>query len=110
MDKTTPQINQPLTSSQKKIAEISAPTAVETAQNTNIPDQIADEIEELIEARKEESHWLVPIIVVLVVGATIYLAIDNNKVEYVYSLASAAFAFYFGQLVPSYNSNKKSRL
>lgn len=38
--------------------------------------------------------------VVMVVGATIYLSVIDKKIEYVYSLASACFGYYFGMISP----------
>lgn len=44
--------------------------------------------------------WMIPLMVVMVVGATIYLAVRDSQIEYVYSLASACFGYYFGFISP----------
>ena len=46
--------------------------------------------------------WCIPLMVVFVTGATIYLSVLNNQIEYVYSLATACFGYYFGQFTARY--------
>lgn len=44
----------------------------------------------------------------MVVGATIYLAVMDKKIEYVYSLATACFGYYFGTITaPSLSELKR---
>ena len=90
-------------STQKKTELPSTPWPPTAAPDADFYSEFHEEVEELINSRTRESHWLVPLIVFMVVGATIYLAVLNNKVEYVYSLASACFGYYFGQLVQTPN-------
>lgn len=54
------------------------------------------ELQKVIKKQNRYGLWLVPVIVLLVVAATIYLSVINNKIEYVYSLATASFGYYFG--------------
>ena len=56
------------------------------------------EINTLLAQRTQKYTWMIPVMVVMVVGATIYLAVLERKTEYVYSLATACFGYYFGNL------------
>src|SRR5690606_8154854 len=98
----TPQISRTLLQPQKKTAQIGAEISAQQPEADDISPEIIAAISSLIAARKRESQWLVPVIVVMVVGATIYISILQGKAEYVYSLASASFGYYFGQLGRKY--------
>jgi hypothetical protein len=43
-----------------------------------------------------ENSWLLAILVIAVVGATLYLSIKNNSMDVVDALATAVFGYYFG--------------
>lgn len=67
---------------------------------TPLPADIIAQVDREIQAKITEKNlrytWLIPIMVVMVVAATIYLAVLERKTEYVYSLATACFGYYFG--------------
>lgn len=58
--------------------------------------KIDGEIDKVLGPEKLRYAWMIPVMVVMVVGATIYLAVLERKTEYVYSLATACFGYYFG--------------
>lgn len=90
-------MNQPLTQTQKKTEPAQPDSLVAPVPADTLNPEIIAAVSAMIEARRKESLWLVPLIVFMIVAATIYLAILNNKVEYVYSLATACIGYYFGQ-------------
>lgn len=44
----------------------------------------------------KDNNWLLPVMVVMITAATIYLSIKNNTTDVVYSLCTAIFGYYFG--------------
>lgn len=79
---------------------IEIPHSIHQAQG--LSPEIVSQVSKIIAQRQSESRWLVPIIVFMVVGATIFLSVEQGKVEYVYSLAAATFGYYFGQYDKKY--------
>lgn len=46
--------------------------------------------------QNQNNNWTVPVILIALVGATIYLSVINNRLDIVENLAIAIFGYYFG--------------
>lgn len=63
-----------------------------------ILDEIDTEIQAALGQKQLRHTWVIPLMVIMVVGATIYLAVLERQIEYVYSLAIGCFGYYFGNI------------
>lgn len=44
------------------------------------------------------NNWLVPLVVVGIVGCTLYMAVKNNNFDVVNSMATAIVGYFFGTM------------
>lgn len=90
----------PQTAEIKKNQQSPISQTAEPVSNSSILAEIDNQITQTLDSKALRYSWMIPLMVIMVVGATIYLSVLDKKIEYVYSLASACFGYYFGTMVP----------
>ena len=95
--------------SQKKRQPEKSNPSVQSDSTPQILSEIERDISEALGPQTIRYAWMIPVMVVLVVGATIYLAVLERKTEYVYSLATACFGYYFGNMTNTHTMPPKTQ-